>query len=320
MTLAPVPIKGHRALWVSRYGTLIGFVAVVGLFAALRPQAFLSPINISNVLEQVAILGIVSATMTIVMAAGDFDLSVGSLASLAGVICATLLLRGVPLGLAVGAALVTGALAGVLNGLLVAYAGLSAFVTTLATMTAFRGLALWYTDGTTLFGLPDGFMALGQGRVGLVPVPVLVMAAALLVAWGLLTQTTTGRRWYAVGGNPQAAFLAGIDVRRMRLSAFVVSGIGAALAGVVLTSRLASAHPLAGEPFMLNAIASVFLGMTMFKDGLPNVPGTVVGVLILGVLNNGLNLLQVNSYIQEMLTGLIIVGAVMASRLTGGRG
>ncbi|MEW6049270.1 MAG: ABC transporter permease, partial [Bacillota bacterium] len=204
-------------------------------------------------------------------------------------------------------------------GLLVAYLGLSAFVTTLATMTAFRGLALWYTDGATVFGLPDRFLVVGQGAVGAIPVPVLLMAAALLASWAVLTHTTTGRRWYAVGGNPEAAYLSGVNVRRMRFAAFVISGMGAAVAGIVLTSRLASAHPLAGEPFMLTSIAAVFLGMTMFKEGQPNVPGSTVGVLILGTLSNGLNILQVNTYIQDVLTGFIIVAAVLVSRLAGNR-
>ncbi|WP_324716455.1 ABC transporter permease [Carboxydochorda subterranea] len=303
------------------YGTFLGFLLILALFSALRPDAFLSPTNLRNILEQVAILAVITATMTIVMVAGDFDLSVGSLASLAGVTTASLLVRGVGVLPAVAAGFLLGAAAGALNGLLVAYLGLSAFVTTLATMTAFRGLALWYTDGSTIFGLPDAFLGLGQGTVGPVPAPVIVMALAMAAVWVVLAQTTTGRRWYAVGGNPEAAYLSGVNVQRLRFGAFVLSGIGAAVAGVVLTSRLASAHPLAGEPFMLTSIAAVFLGMTMFKDGQPNVPGSLVGVLILGVLSNGLNILQVNTYIQDVLTGLIIVAAVLVSRLagTGGR-
>jgi ribose transport system permease protein len=217
------------------------------------------------------------------------------------------------MGPAILAGLGAGMLAGALNGLLVAYLGLSAFVATLATMTAFHGLSLWYTDGTTLFNLPSDFTFVGQGNLGPVPVPVVVVFAVMALCWLLLTQTTLGRRGYAVGGNPEAAFLSGIDVRRMRLYAFVASGLGAALAGIVLTSRLASAHPLAGEPLMLNSIAAVFLGMTMFKEGQPNVPGTFIGVLILGVLSNGLNILQVNTYLQDVMAGAIIVLAVLLS-------
>ncbi|MCM8747600.1 ABC transporter permease [Thermomicrobiaceae bacterium CFH 74404] len=298
------------------YGALLGFALIVAFFSLLRPSVFLSPVNLRNILEQVAILAIVSATMTMVMAVGDFDLSVGALASLTGVVVASLLLDGWGTGPAVATGLVLGACAGALNGLLVTYFGLSAFVATLATMTAFRGLALWFTDGSTLFNLPSLFLVLGQGNIGSLPVPVLLAAFVAQASWIVLTQTTVGRYWYAVGANPQAAFLAGISVRRLRLLAFVASGLGAALAGIVLTSRLASAHPLAGEPFMLTSIAAVFLGMTMFREGQPNLPGTMVGVLVLGVLSNGLNILRVNTYLQEVLTGVIIVVAVLASMLT----
>jgi ribose transport system permease protein len=142
------------------------------------------------------------------------------------------------------------------------------------------------------------------------------MVGVLLVIWFVLEQTTLGRRLYAIGGNPEASFLAGIGVRRLRLSAFLVSGLAAALAGIVLTSRLFSAHPTAGEPLMLTAIAAVFLGMTMFREGEAHIPGTFFGVLLLGVLNNGLNILQVNSYLQSVLTGAIIILAVLVSGLT----
>ena len=309
------------SLWqgIARYGTFLGFVGVVLLFSALKPEVFLSPLNLRNILEQVAILALVTATMTVVMVVGDFDLSVGTLASLTGVVTATLLLQGSGVWLAVLAGLGVGALAGALNGLLVAQLGLSAFVATLATMTAFRGLALLFTGGSTKFGLPDPFLALGQGSIGPLPTPVVLMAAVLLLSWLILTQTTLGRRWYAIGGNPEAAYLAGVNVKGLRWLAFVLSGLGAGLAGVVLTSRLASAHPTAGEPFMLSSIAAVFLGMTMFKDGQPNIPGSLVGVLILGVLANGLNILQVNTYLQQVLTGAIIVLAVLFSRLSVGQ-
>lgn len=298
-----------------RYGTMAGFVMIVVFFSLLRPGTFLSPINLRNILEQISILAIVASTMTIVMVVGDFDLSIGSLASLCGVITASLLLHGVGLFPVIVAGFVLGALAGAFNGLLVSYLRLSAFVSTLATMTAFRGLALWYTDGSTLFNLPAAFLTVGQGSVGPMPAPILVVFSVLGVSWLVLTQTTLGRRWYAVGGNPEAAFLSGIDTKRLRFYAFVVSGLGASLAGIVLTSRLASAHPLAGEPLMLTSIAAVFLGMTMFKEGQPNIPGTFVGVLILGVLNNGLNIAQVNSYIQEILIGATIILAVLVSGL-----
>lgn len=298
------------------YGTLIGFALVVIFFSVMRPQVFLNPLNLRNILEQGAVLAIFAATMTVVMVVGDFDLSVGTLASLTGVVTASLLLDGAPITVAILVGLALGAVAGLINGVLISYLGLSAFVGTLATMTAFRGLALWYTSGATLFSLPRPFRVIGQGTLGVIPVPVILMLVVMGVIWLILTQTTLGRRWYAIGGNPEAAFLSGINVKRLRLGAFVVSGLGAAAAGIVLTSRLASAHPLAGEPFMLTSIAAVFLGMTMSKEGEANIPGTLLGVLILGVLSNGLNIMRVNSYIQDVLTGLIIIVAVLTAQLT----
>jgi len=307
--------------WLRTYGTLAGFALMVAFFAWQRPATFLTINNIRNITEQVAILAMVAMTMTIVMVVGDFDLSVGALASLAGVVVADMLIQGMGLWPSLGIALSVGMLAGALNGLLVAYAGLSAFVATLATMTAYRGLSLWYTDGATFFsGIDEAFRPLGQGSTGRVPNAVWMMLAVMIVVWFILEQTTLGRRFYAIGGNAEASFLAGIPVRKLRFVAFVCSGLGAALAGIVLTSRLFSAHPTAGEPLMLNSIAAVFLGMTMFREGEAHVPGTLFGVLILGVLSNGLNILQVNSYIQNVLTGLIIVLAVLVSGLARRRG
>ena len=315
---APGPTPRRSASqWLRSYGTFLGLLAMLVVFSLLRPGIFLSVNNLRNITEQVAILAIVATTMTVVMVAGDFDLSVGTLASLCGVVVADMLIRGLGLWTSIGVALGVGALAGLLNGFLVAYAGLSAFVATLATMTAFRGLALWYTDGATLFsGMDESFRPIGQGMTGPVPNSVWIMLAVLGITWFLMEQTTLGRRLYAVGGNPEASFLAGINVRRLRLLAFVYSGLGAALAGIVLTSRLFSAHPTAGEPLMLTSIAAVFLGMTMFREGEAHVPGTLFGVLLLGVMNNGLNILRVNSYIQSVLTGVIIILAVLVSGLS----
>jgi ribose transport system permease protein len=303
-------------LWMRRWGTLVGFAALLIAFALLRPAVFLSARNLGNIVEQLATLTIVASTVTLVMVNGDFDLSVGALASLAGVVAASVMVATQSMALGLGAALLTGAAGGALNGLLVAYGGLSAFVATLATMTAFGGAAMLVTGGATIFaGIPEPFRVIGQGALGPLPVSVLVAAAVVAAVWTLLEQTTFGRRLYAIGGNSEAAHLAGIHVQRLRLQAFVLSGLGAALAGIVLTSRLFSAHPQAGDPLMLNAAAAVFLGATSLREGEPHVLGTLLGVFIIGVLGNGLNILGVNSYVQAILTGAVIVGAVLLSGL-----
>jgi ribose transport system permease protein len=314
------PERARGAEQLRRWGTLGGFALLCAAFSVLRPDTFPTIENLRNVVDQAAILAIAAAAVTMVRATGDFDLSVGALASLAGVVSVAVMVRtgGVGPGLAVG--LLVGVLGGALNGLLVAYGNLSAFVATLATMTSLGGLALMATGGSTLFsGIPEPFRFLGQAELGPVPVAVVVMAAVVGLVWVVMERTVFGRMLYAVGGNAEATRLAGIDVRRVRLGGFVVSGLGAAVAGIVLASRLFSAHPQAGNPLMLNAAAAVFLGATAFREGEPHVGGTLLGVLIMGVLGNGMNILGVNSYVQQFLTGVIIVCAVLLSGL-GGRG
>ncbi len=301
--------------FLKTWGTLMGFFLLVLLFSVIRPDAFASVMNFRNVVEQVATLAITAAGVTLVMVTGDFDLSVGAIASLAGVVVAKLLVAGVGLFPALLLGLLTGAVLGAINGLLIAYAGVSAFIGTLAAMTAYAGLTLFVTGGTTVFGLPEPFRYIGQESLGPIPISVLIMAALVVITWICLDYTTFGQRLYAIGGNRQAAFLAGINTKRARFFGFVYSGVFAAVAGIVLTSRLFSAHPQAGAPLMLNAAAAVFLGMTAFREGQANVWGTLLGVLIMGILSNGLNIVGVNTYIQSVLTGVILVLAVLLSGL-----
>jgi ribose transport system permease protein len=199
--------------------------------------------------------------------------------------------------------------------LIIAYAGVSPFVGTLAAMTSYTGLALFVTSGTTVFGLEESFRWFGQGSVGPIPASVLIMLGVILLAWIVLDYTTFGQRLYAIGGNREAAYLSGINTKRARFFAYVISGVTAAISGIVLTSRLFSAHPQAAAPYMLNAAAAVFLGMTAFREGQANVFGTFLGVLIMGVLSNGLNIVGVNTYIQSVLTGVILILAVLLSGL-----
>ena len=305
-------------------GTLLGLLLIVVFFAVQLPDTFLTARNLINVSQQISMLAVVAFAMTVVMVMGDFDLSVGSMASLAGIVAAVLFALGYPLWVGVGAALVVGMLGGLLSGFLVAVVGILPFVATLGTLTIFSGLAFFVSGGRTIFGrdIPAAFSGFarsgipldGIGLAGL-KLPFLSISAlvVLAVTWVLLEQTTYGRRLYAIGGNREAARLAGVRVTRLRSSAFVLTGVGAALAGLMYASRVASANPTQGAGLMLDAIAAVFLGMTMGKEGEPRVLATLVGVLILGILDNGLTQMNVDSYVREMLIGAIVLIAVATS-------
>ena len=271
-------------------------------------------------------LSVVAFAMTIVMAMGDFDLSVGSMASLAGIVAAVTFreTESVPLGIM--AALGIGVLGGALNGVLVSYLGILPFVATLGTLTIFSGMAFLLADGKTIFGsaIPESFSAFAKDGIPLwtsadqilrLPNLVIVAMISLSSVWFMLEKITFGRHLYAMGGSAEAARLAGIPVRFLRVTAFTLVGLGAAIAGLMYTSRVASANPTQGAGLMLDAIASVFLGMTIARHGEPRVLNTLVGVLILGILNNGLTQLSVDSYIRDILVGFIIIAAVAVSSL-----
>jgi ribose transport system permease protein len=310
-------------LLLRRYGTLIGFAAVIAFFWLGLPETFLTARNLLNITQQMSMLAVVSSTMTVVMAMGDFDLSVGSIASLAGTVAALVFVAGGSPWIAVPVALAVGLAAGCLNGFLVAYVGILPFIATLGALTIFSGLAFWLSGGKTIFGsaIPASFGGFARGGLSLgsiglaIPNLTLVALAALLAVWVFLEQTVHGRRLYAIGGNAEAAHLAGVRIRPLRLAAFGLSGLGAASAGLMLASRVASANPTQGAGLMLDAIAAVFLGMTMSDEGQPRVIFTLLGVLMLGVLGNGLTQMNVDSYVREMITGSIIIVAVAASSL-----
>lgn len=310
-----------------RYGTLIGFALILVIFWVNLPETFMTARNWLNITQQLSMLMVVASGMTIVMVMGDFDLSVGSAASLAGIVAGLLFTLGYPVWMVVGAALLIGLLGGAFNGVLVSFVGILPFVATLATLTMFSGAAFVLSGGKTISGkaIPESFSNFARGGIPLgdiggvaVMLPNLTIFALLAVfgVWVLLEQTTFGRRLYAIGGNIEAAYLSGVAVRRLKLIAFSLTGLSAAGAGLMYASRVASANPTQGSGLMLNAIAAVFLGMTMSEQGAPRILATVVGVLILGVLDNGLTQLSVDSYIRQILVGGIIVLAVAASSIT----
>jgi len=307
-----------------RYGTLIGFAAILAFFWISLPDTFMTARNWLNISQQMSMLIVVASGMTIVMVMGDFDLSVGSMASLAGIVAAMLFTFDYPIWAAVSLALLVGLAGGAVNGLLISFVGILPFVATLATLTMLSGAAFVVSGGKTISGraIPEPFgnfaregIALGDWGGVAVSLPNLTIVALVVVAlvWVLLEQTTFGRRLYAIGGNSEAAHLSGVAVRRLKLIAFSLTGGTAALAGIMYASRVASANPTQGSGLMLNAIAAVFLGSTLSEHGEPRLLYTIVGVLVLGVLDNGLTQLSVDSYVRQILVGGIIILAVSTS-------
>ncbi|MGV8854722.1 MAG: ABC transporter permease [Devosia sp.] len=307
-----------------RYGTLIGFAAILIFFWTSLPETFMTARNWLNISQQMSMLIVVAAGMTIVMVMGDFDLSVGSMASLAGIVVAILFTWDYPIWAAVSLALLVGLAGGAINGLLISVIGILPFVATLATLTMLSGAAFVASGGKTISGkvIPETFgnfarggISLGDGGGVAIMLPNLTIVALAVVAavWVLLEQTTFGRRLYAIGGNIEAAHLSGVAVRKLKLIAFALTGGTAALAGIMYASRVASANPTQGSGLMLNAIAAVFLGSTLSEHGEPRLFYTIIGVLVLGVLDNGLTQMSVDSYVRQILVGGIIILAVSTS-------
>lgn len=301
-------------------GTVVALIVLIVFFFAMRPDVFLTFVNVKNILYQVSILAIIAGAQTLVMVVGDFDLSVGATSSLAGAVAASTMISGTPIWTSILVAMIAGLLVGLVNGVLIAYVNLSAFVATLASMTSVVGLAYLVTKGTTLFSLPPEFNELGQGRLFEIPMPVYIAVGISAILWVILRFTTIGRGWHAVGGNVEVSRLSGVNVRRARMLAFTAAGLISAIGGILLAARLGSASAVQGGDNMMFSVAAVFLGMTVIRSGRANLVGTMVGVAIIGVMSNGLNILGVNAYIQQVVTGLIIIAAVTLSSLrTRGR-
>lgn len=302
------------------YGIYIAFV-VLCVALALASPVFATPENLFNVALQSSINALLAFGMTFVILTAGIDLSVGSLVAVAGAIGGGLMVGGVAWPAAMLAGLIAGTLLGLANGVAVTSFRIPPFIATLAMLSIGRGLTQLYTGGRPFTGLDPTFNELGQGSVGPIPVPVLIMLVAVSVSWIALRYTVFGRDVYAVGSNPEAARLAGVQVTRVLLGVYTISGFLSALGGLVLTARLSSAQPTAGLGFELDAIAAVVVGGTSLAGGEGSILRTLVGALIIGVLNNGLNLLNVDPFIQPVVKGAVILIAVGLDRLktrTGG--
>jgi ribose/xylose/arabinose/galactoside ABC-type transport system permease subunit len=296
------------------YGLAVVFIGCV-LGLSITTDSFLTMDNVVNIVRQSSIIGFIAIGMTFVMITGGIDLSVGSVVGLSGVVAASLapdnskaFVLPLVVGLAVGPAV------GFVNAALIVRAGILPFLATLAVMAAMRGMALVYTNGQPVSDLSPAFDWLGSGTLGPVPVPIILFVIVAVIADHALQRTRFGRHVYAVGGNPESARIVGIPVRGILLSVYLIAGALAAFAGIVLTARVDGADPLAGTGYELNAIAAVVIGGTSLFGGVGSIRGTVLGVLLLGVVQNGLDLLNVSSYYQETIQGLILVIAVLLNR------
>lgn len=302
-----------RLLRSPAFYPFVGLV-VVTLVMILASDTFLTASNLSNIARQVSINAIIAVGMTCVILTGGIDLSVGPVMALSGTLTAGLMVAGLPPGLAIGVGLLVGVAFGIGNGLFVAYLHMPPIIVTLATMGIARGFGLMYTDGYPISGLPEWFAFFGRASVSGLQVPILIMLITYLAAYVLLQHTRIGRYIYAIGGNEEAVRLSGVRAARFKLLVYGISGFTAAIAGLVLTSRLMSGQPNAGVSFELDAIAAVVLGGASIAGGRGVIIGTLLGAMLLGVLNNGLNMLGVSPYVQSVIKGGIILLAIFISR------
>jgi len=296
-----------------RFGLLL-VILLVGLFLSLSTDSFMSVANLTNVARQVSINGILAVGVTFVLLTGGVDLSLGSVVALSGVACATFAHPGdhsVFVPIAVG--LLTGAACGLVNGTLVTLGGVAPFIVTLGMMTIARGLALIFSGGRPVADMSNELTALAGDLFG-IPIPMLCFAGVAAAAWFFLSNFRLGRHIYAVGGNENAARAAGVPVEKVKLFAYGLCGLLAGLAGVVLAARITTGQPNAGQAYELDAIAAVVIGGTSLAGGVGTITGTLLGVLLIGVINNGLDLQGVSSYYQAVIKGVIIVGAVWLDR------
>ncbi|WP_375164507.1 ABC transporter permease [Domibacillus sp.] len=293
-----------------KYGMLIILVALIGLMTALEPN-FINSNNIINIVRQMSVIGIIAIGVTFIIITSGIDLSSGSVVALTSVLVAAVAQEGTyPLIVALLVAVAVGAGTGLFNGFLITKGNIAPFIVTLGMMTAARGLALLYSGGRPIGGLSDALLFLGQGMIAGIPVPVIIFAIIGVISYILLNKTRFGKYVYAIGGNEQAAMIAGVNVTKVKILVYTFNGLLVGIAGLILTARIASGQPTAGNMYELDAIAATVIGGTSLTGGIGTIGGTIIGALIIGVMNNGLDLMNVSSYWQQILKGVIITVAV----------
>ena len=306
---------------IGKYGV---YIALLVLFVVMSVASsnFLNVTNLLNILKQNAVFGVIAVGMTFVIVTGGIDLSVGAIVAMSACFATSLAQKGttVPLPVSLLTGLVLGVACGAFSGLFIAYAHIPAFIATLATQTIVRGIVFVFTDGRPITGVTDAYKVLGRSSVGIVPIMVIVYIVFLLLGTFLLKYMKFGRHVFAVGGNKQAARVSGIDVRLTEFLVYVISGFCSAFAGLMLSSRIQTGQPAGGEGYELDAITAVVIGGASLSGGKGSVLGSFVGILVVGILTNGLDLLNVSSYYQRIIKGAIILLAVLAdSRKEGSR-
>ena len=301
------------------YGTILALAFILLVFSLIRPASFCTLTNFINITRQISLLVMISLGATLVMSVNEFDLSVGSMASLGGVMAALLAVKGLPMVACFALPILVSVVIGALNGWIVARFRVLSFITTLGMSTVLSGIIYRLSGGATIFeGIPKSFSALGTTKFGRIPLLSILMVVFVAVFYFLMQHMTLGRKLYAIGGNEETARIAGIRVKRYKTIAFALCGAMACVTGMLIASRVGSANTTAGDGYFLQSYAAVFIGCTVSRKGVPNVLGTLVGAAILGVLANGLTMLQMPTYMQDIITGAIIVLAVIAQKL--GRG
>ena len=300
---------------MKKSGSLIGLVVLFVVIACLN-SSFIDPGNLKNLLRQVSINALISFGMTFVILTGGIDLSVGSILALSSALMGSFIVGGLDPIFGIVLACLIGAVLGAVNGFVITYGKVAPFIATLATMTIFRGMTLVYTNGNPISGLTENeaFLNFGQGYFLELPVPAVMMLIMFGILYFILHKTPLGRKTYAVGGNEKVSYIAGIKINRIKIFAYTITGMLCGMAGAILTSRLNSAQPTAGTGYELDAIAAVVLGGTSLSGGKGRIVGTLVGALIIGTLNNGLNILNVSSFYQQVVKGIVILLAVLMDR------
>jgi len=302
--------------YMSELTTVIALIILMAVITIINSN-FLTANNLLNLLLQVTSNALIAFGMTFVILTGGIDLSVGSILALSSALTAGLLGSGMPVTLAILISLILGCILGMMNGLLISYGKLAPFIVTLATMTIFRGATLVYTNGNPITkGLSDTFLFqfLGQGYIVGIPFPVIIMFIVFIILYVLLHKTAFGKSVYAIGGNEKAAYISGVKLNKVKIIIYSISGMMASISGLIITSRLSSAQPTAGASYEMDAIAAVVLGGTSLSGGKGRILGTLIGALIIGVLNNGLNIIGVSAFWQQVVKGVVILIAVLIDR------